>query len=109
MTNDINRCIQLDNWIFEVKMVRALRVEHFGKPYSAIANLNLNGSSAYIDGLMNKNQEELSIQDLETFKQFCQLMGVEQVKTETMKNFDLNEYSNSNNAVEEDTSTRQSA
>jgi hypothetical protein len=35
-------------------MVRALRVDNYGDPYTAIANISLNGNSAYIDGMMQK-------------------------------------------------------
>ncbi|MFB1015853.1 MAG: hypothetical protein QMC51_09395 [Alteromonadaceae bacterium] len=54
MSETISRNIQIDNWIFEVKMVRALRVDNYGDPYTAIANISLNGNSAYIDGMMQK-------------------------------------------------------
>ena len=83
MNETINRHIQIDNWIFEVKMVRALRVKNYGEPYSAIANISLNGSSAYIDGLMQKNFKPISNQDFQVFKRFCQQMSIDEVNIDS--------------------------
>jgi len=62
------RCIKIDNWIFEIKAVRAIRVEEYGQPYSGIANININGDKAYLQQLditkvdfdRYKNQEAIS-------------------------------------------------
>jgi hypothetical protein len=86
MTPDITRCITIDDWVFEVKMVRALRVSDYGKPYNAIANLSLNGDQAYIDGMMNKDQDELSAQDYQVISDFCAQMGVKEIAFERRKN-----------------------
>jgi hypothetical protein len=47
--------VQIDKWIFEVKSVR---VDDFGKPYFAVANVVLNGKSAYIDGLLTREDDD---------------------------------------------------
>jgi len=39
MQSGISRFTQIGDWIFEVKMVRALRVENYGEPYDAVATL----------------------------------------------------------------------
>ena len=88
MNQTINRHIQIDNWIFEVKMVRALKVKQYGEPYCAIANISLNGSSAYIDGMMQKDQQDISDEDVQVFKDFCQQMAIEKLNVES-KNYDL--------------------
>ena len=88
MNTQISRHVQIDNWIFEVKMVRALRVKNYGEPYSAIANISLNGNSAYIDGMMQKDQQQLSEADVQTFKDFCQQMAIKQLNVES-KSYDL--------------------
>ena len=49
MQSGISRFTQIGDWIFEVKMVRALRVENYGEPYDAVATLTANGESMYID------------------------------------------------------------
>ena len=82
MSKVINRHVQIDNWIFEVKMVRALRVRNYGEPYSAIANINLNGNSAYVDGVMNKNLQQLNHQDQEIIETFCQQLAIEDITFE---------------------------
>lgn len=84
MSKTIDRHIQIDNWIFEVKMVRALRVQNYGEPYSAIANITLNGDSAHIDGLMNKDASEFDPQDINTLKEFCRMMDSKRVQVEQL-------------------------
>ncbi len=74
--NQIKRQVQIGDWIFEVKMVRAIKVAKYGEPYRAIANLCLNDNNAYIDGLLLKDQQQLSKTDRSTFMQFCSQMSV---------------------------------
>ena len=77
MTVPNTRHIKIGEWLFEVKMVRALRVDEYGEPYSAIANCNINGDSMYIDGLLTKENQEFSKDDFMTFYKFCQKMGLD--------------------------------
>ena len=74
----MSRFVKVEDWIFEVKTVRALRVDHYGKPYSAIANLTVNGDSAYIDGLLTRENEKFSRKDFQAFYKFCQQMQLKQ-------------------------------
>ncbi len=85
-TETVSRCIKIDDWIFEIKTVRAIRVEEYGQPYSAIANINLNGDNAYIDGLLTKSSEELAIQDFNTLKEYFKRLGVKQIQFDRYKN-----------------------
>mgnify|MGYP000529984779 CR=1 FL=1 len=75
----LSRYIQIDKWIFEVKAVRAIRVDDFGKPYSAIANFTLNGKSAYIDGLLTREGDNFTREDHQTFTKMSQQLEVENV------------------------------
>lgn len=77
MSQESARYIQVGEWVFEVKTVRALRVDEYGKPYSAIANCNLNGDTMYVDGLLTKDEQEFSKEDFLTFHKFCKKMGLE--------------------------------
>lgn len=70
--------VQIGEWIFEVKMVRALKVSEYGKPYSAIANCNINGNAMYIDGLLTKNEQAFTKNDFNSFNEFCHRMGLKQ-------------------------------
>ena len=45
MQSGITRFTQVGDWIFEVKMVRALRVEKYGQPYDAVSTLTANGDN----------------------------------------------------------------
>jgi len=82
----LSRCIKIDNWIFEVKTVRAIRVAEYGQPYSAIANINFNGENAYVDGLMTNSAMELAREDINTLKAYFQRLGVKQVQFDRYKN-----------------------
>jgi hypothetical protein len=67
----MSKHVEIGEWVFEVKMIRALKVSEYGKPYSAIANCNINGDVMYIDGLLTKN-------DANSFNEFCYKMGLKQ-------------------------------
>ncbi|WP_286234776.1 hypothetical protein [Thalassotalea sediminis] len=79
MTQTHSRYIQVGDWFFEVKAVRALKVDEFGKPYRAIANCNINGNKMYVDGLLNKDEDEFSKQDFKSFYNFAQSIGLDEV------------------------------
>jgi hypothetical protein len=83
---EVSRYIKINNWIFEVKMVRAIRVEEYGQPYSAIANININGDNAYVDGLMTNSQDELEREDFHTLKTYFQKLGIKQIQFDRYKN-----------------------
>jgi hypothetical protein len=83
---NMSRCIKIDNWIFELKMVRAIRAEEYGQPYSAIANINFNGNSVYVDGLMTNSTVELVKEDFNTLKTYFQGLGVKEIKFDRYKN-----------------------
>ena len=77
MKNHNTRYVQIGEWVFELKTVRALKVDQYGKPYTAIANCNINGDQMYIDGLLNKEDENITREDFETFKAFAQHLGLD--------------------------------
>ncbi len=81
----LSRYVQIDKWIFEVKAVRAIRVDDFGKPYSAIANFTLNGNSAYIDGLLTREDDDFTREDHQTFTKMAQQLAVESVSFDRFK------------------------
>ena len=57
MDKTITRVSQLDDWFFEVKMIRAIKSKNYGDPYSAIANLTANGYQMFIDSHLSANNE----------------------------------------------------
>ncbi|REL25969.1 hypothetical protein DXX93_04920 [Thalassotalea euphylliae] len=93
MSDNVNRYIQLGDWCFELKMVRALKVEEYGKPYGAIANCNINGDSMYIDGLVTKDGEEFTKDDFMTFYRFTEMLGLD--------NFSYHRYQEGNSVTRE--------
>lgn len=86
MQKTISRLWQMDDWIFEVKMVRALKVKQHGEPYSAVANLTANGEQIYIDSHLALNNEELNKKDFMTIYHFCQSMGMKHISYDRIKN-----------------------
>lgn len=78
--------VHVNDWIFEVKAVRALKVKHYGEPYSAIANISINGDQAYIDGLMTREEEAFTRADFASFKQFCRQLSVKQANFDRYHN-----------------------
>jgi len=86
MSEQMSRCIKINNWIFEVKTVRAIRVEEYGQPYSATANISLNGDKSYVDGLMTNSEDEFGRLDFNTFKVLLQQLGIKQAEFDRYKN-----------------------
>lgn len=78
MNNDASRYIRVGEWIFEVKAVRAIRTEEFGKPYNATSHISLNGSDMFVDSQLVKDGSNFTREDYVTFIKFGQLMGVEE-------------------------------
>jgi hypothetical protein len=81
----LSRCIKIDGWIFEIKMVRAIRVEEYGQPYSAIANINFNGDSAYVDGLMKNSDVDLTKDDFNAIKGYIRQLGAKEIQFDRYK------------------------
>ncbi|MEP0355090.1 hypothetical protein [Paraglaciecola sp.] len=86
MNQSISRLSQIGDWVFEVKMVRALKVKNHGEPYSAIANLTANGDQMYIDSHLSINDEDLTKEDFLTIYKFCQSMGMKNISYDRIKN-----------------------
>ncbi|WP_019026833.1 hypothetical protein [Colwellia piezophila] len=80
------RCIKIDRWIFEIKTVRAIRVDEYGQPYSGIANININGDKAYIDGLMTNSDCDFDREDFAAFKAYLQQLDITKAEFDRYKN-----------------------
>jgi len=80
MNEAISRCMRMDDWIFEVKMVRALKVDSYGQPYKAIAHFNVNGDFAVLDGAMHGEEKYFNEKDLKTFLAMCEALGIKDLK-----------------------------
>lgn len=89
MPSSNSRFIKIDDWYFEIKTVRALKVDEYGEPYKAIANCSVNGDQLYIDGLMTKSEEDFSKQDFLAFYKFCKKMGIKACQFDRYQNGEL--------------------
>lgn len=85
MQAGISRFTQIGDWIFEVKMVRALRVSQYGEPYSAVASLTANGDNVYIDTQMTRNNEDLNRDDCLAFYEFCKQLEMKQIQYDKVR------------------------
>jgi hypothetical protein len=83
---EMTRFVELNNWIFEIKSIRAIKVDNYGDPYKATANLCVNNDSAYVDGVMTRDQSDLEQEDYVTFMQLCEKLGISKVKFDTFNN-----------------------
>jgi len=72
-----SRFIKIDNWSFEVKIVRASRIGNNKSQPTATANCNMNGDTMYVDGLLTQDNQEFSKSDFLSFYKFCKQMKVE--------------------------------
>ena len=86
MKDIMSRYVEIDGWIFEIKMVRAIRADTYGKPYNAIANISINNDKGYIDGLMPNENDDFGREDFQTFVKFSQQIGLSQVQFDRYKN-----------------------
>lgn len=86
MTTSISRFTQMDDWIFEVKMVRALKVKNYGDPYSAVATLTAHGDQMYIDSQLSREEGTFTRKDFMTFYHFCQELEMKSFHYDKMKN-----------------------
>jgi len=77
MSDTHTRYVKIDDWYFELKTVRALRVDKYGEPYNAIANCNINGDQMYVDGLLTKDDKDISRDDFMTFLKFAKQLGLD--------------------------------
>ena len=99
MAKDITRYIELNNWIFEIKSIRAIKVDTYGEPYSATANLCINNDRAYVDGVMTTDQMDLDNEDRVTFRALCKKLGISEVKFDDFTNQKMFEKQFEHNAV----------
>ena len=86
MGSSMPRFIKVDDWIFEIKAVRALKTSQYGEPYSAISNLSIMGENMFIDGQMTRDGEQFTRKDFATFYNFCQSLGMKTAQFDRIKN-----------------------
>ena len=85
MQTTASRFTRIGDWVFEVKMVRALKVKDYGQPYSSVATITLNGDNGYIDTQMSRIGEDFNREDFFTFYNFCQHLEMKQVSYDKIR------------------------
>ena len=85
LSNVICMQIQIDDWIFIPKSMKAIRVPVYGAAYNAIADITFTAEkTAFISGLMTKN-DEFSRSDRRTFKKLFNQLGIDAVSWQRMR------------------------
>ncbi len=76
-----------ENWLFEIKEVRAMRTKSYGAPYSAIVRLIIVNGELSIDGLMFKENEAGTIADMREIENFItKTLGFNEYSYDRYKN-----------------------
>lgn len=81
----MERYIQIGQWIFELKQVRAIRAPEFGQPYDASAYITIADGVPHIEGLLTKADADFSRNDYLTFTEFFNLAGFDFTQYSQMK------------------------
>jgi hypothetical protein len=85
MSSQYKHVIQIGDWCFEIKSLRALKTKQYGEPYHAIAQCTINGDEMYIDGLLAKDEHQLGKKDWLAFKQLTEQLGLQGFKYHRVK------------------------
>lgn len=72
------KTVQVGNWVFETKQIKARRVDEFGKPYTAIADITIVDGAAHIEGMLCP--DGFDTEDAKSFKAYLLSLGFEKVK-----------------------------
>lgn len=77
--------IQVGNWLFEIKLVKAKKVSAYGEPYSGVADIFVHDSTVTIESLKCDDFTQSDKCDFEQFIEKCLAL-----KTVKFSRYDLN-------------------
>ncbi len=63
-----------ENWLFEIKEVRAIKTDAYGKPYSAIADITIVDGDVHVEGLLSKHKNG-GRRDLKEIENYIKKLG----------------------------------
>ena len=78
--------ITIGNWTFELKQVFARKTKVFGGEFEASAVITFIGGVPNIELLLNKHDDNFSMQDYRDFRKFLTLLGVKNAEFARFKN-----------------------
>ena len=85
LSDSISMHTQIGDWIFIIKLMKAIRVPVYGARYNAVADITFTAEkTAFISGLMTKN-DEFNRSDRRTFKKLFHQLGIEAVNWQRMR------------------------
>lgn len=73
-----------DNWLFEIKAVRAIKCQQYGNSYSAIATISIVDGEAHVEGLLSK--EGLNAKDSAEIETYLMSIGFKSYQYSRYKN-----------------------
>ena len=65
-----------ENWLFEIKAVRAIKAKKYGDAYSAIANISIVDGEVHIEGLLSR--DKFTREDIEEIRAFIKSLGFDE-------------------------------
>ncbi len=78
LTKEVNmHKVRVGNWLFEVKQIKAIRVNEDGDPYNGIATINIVNDEIHIEGLLMKDGVS-DKSDIEDIKEFISGLGFDE-------------------------------
>lgn len=78
------RYIEIGEWIYEIKLVKAIKTPMFGQPYTAICHFNFVGDEVTLESMLSK--DEITKVDMQTHVKFLQEMSVSAFNFSRYKN-----------------------
>ena len=78
--------VKIGRLIFELKQVRVLVVDEFGKPYSGHGLITITDGIPHIEDLLMRFDEKFTRQDYKSFRRFIEGAGFEGAIFSRMKN-----------------------
>ena len=75
----MQRYVEIGEWIYEIKLVKAIKVPKFGEPYTAICHFNFIDDEVTIESMLSVDPTPLSNTDMQTHSLFLKELNVSQV------------------------------
>ena len=80
----MQRFVEIGEWIYEIKLVKAVKTPKYGQPYTAICYLNFIDDRVTVESLLSK--EQLTKFDFKTHLDFVKKMSVSSIEYDRYHN-----------------------
>ena len=76
--------MQINDWDFEVIVIRARKVKHYGLPYKSVATITITDGEPHVEGLIAKDR--FNKKDKDTIETYIRSLGYKYYITSHYKN-----------------------